>query len=497
MNMNAVLAIDQGTTSTKAITFSDTGEVLAVSRSPLKQIYPQHGWVEQDPDDLLESVISSMRDAYQQATAKNIKISSIGITNQRETTIVWDKTNGRPIYNAIVWQDRRTAEFIDTLKSANVESVIRSKTGLMLDPYFSASKISWILDNIPIARPLAEQNKLLFGTVDAFLIWKLTDGLVHATDVTNASRTSLFNIRTLEWDTELLNIYNIPSNILPETKKCTDNFGNVSKVILGESIPIYGVAGDQQAALIGQHCFTEGQVKSTYGTGCFALANTGDKIIESENNLISTISYQLSDTLAYGIEGSIFMAGGSSDWLINNLGIIRDHSEIESICNSVSNDHDVYMVPAFTGLGAPWWEPNTRAAIYGLGRETSKNELVRATIESVAYQTNDLIMSMVKDGVSLAEMRVDGGMVTNHWFLQFLSDITRLNIQKSSTMECTALGAAILSGIGHSTMPSTENIACSWENSFSTKPSMSMSQRNKLINKWTQAVTATISYHSS
>ena len=401
-----------------------------------------------------------------------------------------------PIYNAIVWQDRRTAKLIQSLKDQNLEDTIKSKTGLMLDPYFSASKITWILDNVPNARNLVKQNKLMFGTVDTYLIWKLTEGEVHATDVTNASRTSLFNLTTLTWDDDLLEIYNIPKNILPNIKKCTDYYGDISKTFVGESFPIYGVAGDQQAALVGQSCFQEGQVKSTYGTGCFALVNTGSKILHSKNNLITTISYQLQDTLAYGLEGSIFIAGASSDWLLDNLEVINNHSEIEQICRSTPDDHNVYMVPAFTGLGAPWWQPNARAAIYGLTRQTTKNEVVRAAIESVAYQTNDLITAMAKDGVDLSVMRVDGGMVSNHWFLQFLSNITRLQIQKPANLESTSLGAAMLSGLGNDTISSVDAIAGNWRSSFQTDITMHIKERDRLTHRWIQGVKATIAYHS-
>ena len=495
--MEAILSIDQGTTSTRAIVFTQDGQIITTSRAPLHQIYPENGWVEQNPTEILESVLSVMKEAYQYVTDKGSRITSLGITNQRETTVIWDKTTGSPIYNAIVWQDRRTAELIQSLKQDNLEETIKSKTGLMLDPYFSASKISWILDNVPNARNLAKQNKLIFGTIDTYLIWHLTGGSVHATDVTNASRTSLFNLHTLMWDQDLLEIYNIPQNILPVVQKCTDHFGDITTPILGESIPIYGVAGDQQAALVGQSCFQEGQMKSTFGTGCFALVNTGDKILRSENNLITTIGYQLKDTIAYGLEGSIFMAGATSDWLLDNLGVIKTHSEIETICAVTPNDHGVYMVPAFTGLGAPWWQPNARAAIYGLTRQTTKNEIVRAAIESVAYQTNDLITAMEKDGVDLTVMRVDGGMVGNHWFLQFLADITRLQIQQPSIMDCTALGVAMLSGLGHDTISSVDAISGNWSSSFDTDIKMHINDRDRLTHKWTQGVKATIAYHSA
>ena len=494
--MDGILAIDQGTTSTKGIIFTTTGEIITTSRAPLHQIYPEDGWVEQDPNEIISSVLSVMTDCYKRSKEQGIRITSVGITNQRETTIIWDKTTGFPIYNAIVWQDRRTAKLIQSLKDQNLEDTIKSKTGLILDPYFSASKITWILDNVPNARNLVKQNKLMFGTVDTYLIWQLTEGEVHATDVTNASRTSLFNLTTLTWDDDLLEIYNIPKNILPNIKKCTDHYGDISKTFVGESFPIYGVAGDQQAALVGQSCFQEGQVKSTYGTGCFALVNTGSKILHSKNNLITTISYQLQDTLAYGLEGSIFIAGASSDWLLDNLEVINNHSEIEQICRSTPDDHNVYMVPAFTGLGAPWWQPNARAAIYGLTRQTTKNEVVRAAIESVAYQTNDLITAMAKDGVDLSVMRVDGGMVSNHWFLQFLSNITRLQIQKPANLESTSLGAAMLSGLGNDTISSVDAIAGNWRSSFQTDITMHIKERDRLTHRWIQGVKATIAYHS-
>tara|TARA_A100001037_G_scaffold239944_1_gene219671 strand:- start:1107 stop:2594 length:1488 start_codon:yes stop_codon:yes gene_type:complete len=494
--MDAILAIDQGTTSTKGITFTTDGELISSSRSPVRQIYPDNGWVEQNPTELLNSVLSVLTEEYQKAKTTGIQILSVGITNQRETTIIWDKHTGQPIYNAVVWQDRRTADFIQTLKNENLEEQIKAKTGLMLDPYFSASKILWILDNVPNARNLSKQGRLLFGTVDTYLIWKLTNGEVHATDVTNASRTSLFNLHTLTWDDDLLDIYNIPGNVLPSVKKCTDHFGDISRSIVGQSLPIYGVAGDQQAALVGQSCFEEGQVKSTYGTGCFALVNTGDKILKSDNNLITTISYQIQDTLAYGLEGSIFIAGASSDWLSDNLGIIEDYSQIEDMCRSTADDHNVYMVPAFTGLGAPWWEPNTRAAIYGLTRQTTRNAIVRAAVESVAYQTNDLIAAMARDGVDLSVMRVDGGMVANQWFLQFLANITRLQIQRPFAMESTSLGAAMLSGLGYGVISSLQDISNNWNSSYDADITMHINHRDQLTHRWTQAVKATIAYHS-
>ena len=495
--LDAILTIDQGTTSTKSIVFSVSGDIISVCRRPTTQIYPENGWVEQSPNDILTSVISTMQDAYQEAVSKNADIKCIGITNQRETVVVWDKQSGEPIYNAIAWQDRRTTNQIDYLRKLGVGDLVKKSTGLVLDPYFSAAKIAWILDTVKGARKRAQKNELLFGTIDSYLIWKLTGGKHHKTDVTNASRTSLFNIKSLTWDTELLKIFNIPESVLPTVSKSAEYFGEISKTILDRTLPIFGVAGDQQSAMIGQSCFQAGQVKSTYGTGCFLLANTGHELLYSQNNLISTICYQVGDEISYGLEGSIFMAGASLDWMKDNLNLINNLSETESISQNLTTNGGVIIVPAFTGLGAPWWKPNARAAIYGLTRQVTKNELIRATVESVAYQTNDLVNCMIKDGVTPTEIRVDGGMVANHWFLKFLSDITQLKIKKPLIMESTALGAAMLAALGSGLLPSLEDISSRWRASFETTPNMLKKERAELTDQWTKAVRATIAFHEN
>jgi glycerol kinase len=456
---NCILAIDQGTTSSRAIVFSPESDIIAVAQQEFAQHYPNDGWVEHDPEDIWNSTLSVCQQALKGAADKGAEVVAIGVTNQRETTLVWDRATGKPIYNAIVWQDRRTAKQCQKLEDEGYLSEIQKRTGLLLDPYFSASKVSWILDNVEGARTRAENGELAFGTVDSFLIWRLTGGKTHATDITNACRTNLYNIHELEWDPSLLDIFAVPESVLPEVKECSDDFGSTDINVLGASIPILGVAGDQQAAAIGQCCFTEGSIKSTYGTGCFVLLNTGEKAFHSKNKLLTTIAYQIGGKTCYALEGSIFIAGAAVQWLRDGLSVIKDASETESLASSLEHDHGVYLVPAFSGMGAPYWNPEARGAIYGLTRGTTNAHLARAALESVCYQTSDLLAAMANDGVSLTKLRVDGGMVGNNWVCQFLTDILNVPVQRPKIMETTALGAAYLAGLKAGIYPSLNALA--------------------------------------
>ena len=445
--MKAILAIDQGTTSTRAIAFSVQGKKLYSSQLEFKQYFPKNGWVEHDPEEIWKTTIQVVKDVINKCRKKNIKILTVGIANQRETTVMWDKTNGKPVYKAIVWQDRRTAEFCKKFKTAKKEKIINRKTGLLIDPYFSGTKIKWILDNVPKAKKLAKYNQLLFGTVDTFLLWKLTKGKVHATDATNACRTMLFNISTNKWDTDILKSLKIPKNILPVVKDSSDDFGFTDKSITGKSYPINGVVGDQQAATIGQSCFEKGSVKCTYGTGAFILMNTGSKKIYSKNKLLTTICYRLNGKTTYALEGSIFIAGAGVQWLRDKIKLINNVTETEKIARSRKTNNGVYLVPAFTGLGAPYWRPNSRGVLSGLTRNTDWQDIVRAAIESVAYQSFDLFKAMNNDGLKPRVVKVDGGMVSNNWFSQFLSDILGIKVIRPKINEATALGAAFMAGL--------------------------------------------------
>ena len=410
-----IVAIDQGTTSSKAILFNVSGRPVYSSQKEFRQYFPKDGWVEHNPNEIWNTTKKVLIDVINKSKRLKGKILSIGITNQRETTILWNKKTGKPVYNAIVWQDRRTAEFCKKFKTKNREKIINRKTGLLIDPYFSGTKIKWIIDNTPKIKKLIKNNNLLFGTVDTFLLWKLTKGKVHATDATNACRTMLFNISTNKWDTDILKSLKIPKNILPEVKNSSDNFGFIDKSITGKSYSINGVVGDQQAATIGQTCFTKGSVKSTYGTGAFVLMNTGNKRIYSKNKLLTTICYRLNGKTTYALEGSIFIAGAGIQWLRDKIKFIKNAAETEKIVKSLKTNNGIYLVPAFTGLGAPYWNPNSRGIVCGLTRDTSKKEIVRATLESVAYQSYDLFNAMKNDGLKPNLIRVDGGMVKNNW----------------------------------------------------------------------------------
>ena len=457
-----LLSIDQGTTSSRAILFDTGGTIVAVSQYEFTQIFPADGWVEHDPEEIWTTTLCAIKDVLTSEERAGRAVSGIGITNQRETTVVWDRETGAPIYNAIVWQDRRTADVCRSLEAAGHLEEVQAKTGLLLDPYFSATKIAWILDNVEGARARAEKGELAFGTIDSFLIWRLTGGSVHATDATNASRTSIFNIGTQNWDKDLLSLFNVPGGVLPAVYDCAGDYGEAGAAIIGEPIPIYGVAGDQQAAAIGQCCFSEGELKSTYGTGCFALVNTGGKFVPSGNKLLSTVAYRLNGETTYALEGSIFVAGAAVQWLRDGINIIDNAAETETLAKEADPSDSLMVVPAFTGLGAPYWDPEARGAILGMTRATSRADIVRATLKSVCYQTHDLICAMREDGVDVKSLKVDGGMVANNWFGQTLSDLLGVTIERPSIMETTALGVAYLAGLQAGIYGSLDDIRANW-----------------------------------
>jgi glycerol kinase len=443
-----VLALDQGTTSSRAILFDRQGRILSVAQKEFTQVFPQPGWVEHDPNEIWSSQASVAAEAVAKAGADSRQIAAIGITNQRETAIVWDRETGEPVYNAIVWQDRRTAAFCDDLKKQGLAETIRSKTGLVIDAYFSASKVRWILDNVQGARQKAEAGRMAFGTVDAWLVWKFTRGRVHATDISNAGRTMLFNIREQQWDTELLRIFDIPQSMLPEVKQSADLFGETDHSLFSDSIPLAGIAGDQHAALFGQMCLDRGMVKNTYGTGCFMLMNIGDHFIESRNNLLTTVAWKINGRIQYAFEGSIFIAGAVVQWLRDGLGIIRNSSDVEPLALSVPDTGGVYFVPAFAGLGAPYWNPDARGTIFGLTRGTTAGHIARAAVESIAYQTRDVLKAMEADaGLAIKELRVDGGATANNLLMQFQADLLHCKVIRPEITETTALGAAYLAGL--------------------------------------------------
>jgi len=485
-----ILAIDQGTTSSRAIIFNKRGEVIGKGQQEFKQIYPRPGWVEHAPEEIWRSVLEVINLALQDAGITAAEIKGIGITNQRETTVIWDKNNGKPVYNAIVWQCRRTADLVQELKEEGYEDLFRSKTGLMLDPYFSGTKIKWLLDNVDGVRERAEQGELLFGTIDSWLIWKLTGGRVHATDFTNASRTMLYNIHDLCWDKELLNIFKIPEVMLPEVKSCSEIYGTTSPdVFFGEKIPIAGIAGDQQAATFGQGCFGKGMTKITYGTGAFMLMNTGESAVNSENGLLTTISWGLNGRIIYALEGSIFVAGAAVQWLRDELCLIDESPDSGYFAEKVDDTNGVYIVPAFTGLGAPYWEPDTRGTIVGLSRGCNKNHLVRATLESLIYQSNDVLVSMVEDsGIELKEIKVDGGASANNFMVQFLADITRTGVERPVNTETTAMGAAFLAGLAVGYWLDIKEITKIRMVDKYFTPCLAENKANELVEGWKKAV---------
>jgi glycerol kinase len=452
------------------------------------QHFPKDGWVEHDPEEIWDTTLGVVREALQRARSEDRTIAAIGITNQRETTVVWDRSSGAAVYNAIVWQDRRTADYCDGLRRQGHEAAVSAKTGLLLDPYFSGTKINWILENVDGARARAEKGELAFGTIDSFLIWRLTGGKSHVTDATNASRTLLFNIHEQRWDSALLELLSVPEALLPEVLDCAADFGTTSRDLLGAEIPIAGVAGDQQAALIGQACFEPGMIKSTYGTGCFMVLNTGAQALTSSNKLLTTVGYRLDGITTYALEGSIFVAGAAVQWLRDGLGIIDSAQETEALAQSLDSNHGVYMVPAFTGLGAPHWDPDARGAIFGITRDTGVAQLVRATLESVCYQTFDLLEAKRRDGLSPTRLRVDGGMVQNNWLCQFLADLLDIVVERPMQTETTALGVAYLAGLQVGIFDSLDDIEHRWQANREFDPSMENSARNLLLADWHEAV---------
>ncbi|MSP83282.1 MAG: glycerol kinase [Alphaproteobacteria bacterium] len=485
-----ILAIDQGTTSTRAMLFERDGRVRGQAQVELAQSYPADGWVEHDPEEIWRSTLSVARGALVLAGAGPREVAGIGLTNQRETTIVWERTTGRPIHPAIVWQDRRTAATCASLRGASAEAFVRAKTGLVLDPYFSATKIAWILDNVAGARDRAERGELAFGTVDSFLIWRLTGGTRHVTDATNASRTLLFDLVRQDWDDDLLRLFRVPRALLPEVLDCAGAFG--STAALGAPLAIAGVAGDQQAAAIGQACVAPGMVKSTYGTGCFVLMNTGATIRESPHKLLTTLAYRLDGRPAFALEGSIFIAGAAVQWLRDGLGIIASAGETETL--AATGRPGVTMVPAFVGLGAPFWDADARGAIYGLTRDTGPAEIARAALEAVCFQTRDLVDAMAADGGGpVTAMRVDGGMTANRWMLQFLADITGIPIDRPRLAETTGFGAAVLAGIGTGLVAGLGDLARDWRAEERFEPRMAEAERGRRYARWRDAVARTLS----
>lgn len=484
-----LLSLDQGTTSSRAILFSEQGRPIAQAQHEFPQSFPQPGWVEHNPNDLWQTILNSVRDVLEQFTGDTSDIAALGITNQRETTLIWDRATGEAIYPAIVWQDRRTSGWCQQLQSqSGVSDLIKAKTGLLLDPYFSASKIAWILDAVDGARERAERGELAFGTVDSYLLWQLTDGQCHATDATNASRTLLFDIHSQQWDDELLALFNIPKALLPDVKDSAADYGRVSPVHWGAETPIYSLVGDQQAALIGQACFQTGMVKSTYGTGCFMVMNTGDQIIESQHRLLTTLAYRLNGQACYALEGSIFMAGATIQWIRDGLKLIADASDSQPLAEATGYENPVYMVPAFTGLGAPHWDPDAKGAILGLTRDTGIKEVVTAGLQAVCYQTRDLLEAMASDGVRPAEVRVDGGMVVNDWLMQCLSDTLSVDITRAEVTETTALGAAFLAGLQAGIFRDLSDIQQVWKQERVFSPELDETQREQLYHGWKQAV---------
>ena len=475
-----IISIDQGTTSSRAVIFSDKGELIGFEQLEFKQFFPNDGWVEHDPEEIWLSVVEVLNSSIKRFNLSASDIASIGITNQRETVVIWDKKTGKPIYNAIVWQDRRTSDFCDSLKDS--QDLIQQKTGLTMDPYFSASKVNWILDQVNGARQRAENGELLFGTIDSFLIWKLTEGRDHKTDATNASRTMLYNIETNEWDEELLSLFKVPSNLLPTVCDNAYDFGYTE--LLGGKVSIGGVAGDQQSALIGQCCFEIGEVKSTYGTGCFMMTNTGNDIIKSSNKLLSTIAYRLEGKTTYALEGSIFVAGSAIQWLRDGLNFFDNASQSEDLAIQAKDNSKVLVIPALTGLGAPYWDADARGAIFGLTRDTGIAEITKAALESVVYQTKDLLEAMKNDNASFNSLKIDGGMVENNWFSQELSNVLQVKVSRPSVIETTSLGAAYLAGLHAGVFDTLTSLKENWSIDKEFEPQNS---RNRYL-EWKEAV---------
>ncbi|UKI17838.1 MAG: glycerol kinase GlpK [Bacteroidales bacterium] len=492
-----ILALDQGTSSSRAIVFDETGATCAVAQKEFRQIFPRSGWVEHDPHEIWSSQASVIAEAITTLDINGLNIAGIGITNQRETTIVWDSDTEEPIYNAIVWQDRRTSDYCDKLKREGVTEMIRRKTGLIIDAYFSATKIKWILDNVPGARERANKGKLLFGTVDTWLIWRLTRGEVHVTDVSNASRTMLFNINTLQWDDELLKMFDIPRSMMPEVRSSSEIYGHTKTTIFAHKVPIAGIAGDQQAALFGQMCIEPGMVKNTYGTGCFLLMNSGDKPIISQNNLITTVAWKIGDKVNYALEGSIFVGGSVVQWLRDGLGVIKSSSEVEELASRVPDTNGVYFVPALTGLGAPWWDQYARGTIVGISRGTTTAHIARAALEGIAFQTMDITAAMSRDaGLPLRELKVDGGASRNNLLMQFQADILGTRVIRPRVVETTALGAAYLAGLAVGYWSSVEQIRKQWHVDRIFEPTWDEAAIAKARDGWEDAVKRTLSSYT-
>ncbi len=486
-----ILSFDQGTTSSRAIVFNPSGAIISVAQKEFKQLFPQPGWVEHDANEIWSTQLGVAAEAVTKAGLTIQQIAAIGITNQRETTVVWDQQTGMPIFNAIVWQDRRTAAYCDELKAAGHAAMIQSKTGLIIDAYFSATKLKWILDHVEGARAKAEKGELCFGTIDSWLVWKLTNGKVHVTDVSNASRTMLFNIHSLTWDEELLQLFNIPRSVLPEVKSSSEVYGHTQNILTAHNIPIAGIAGDQQAALFGQLCTQPGMVKNTYGTGCFMLMNTGEKAVASKNHLLTTIAWKINGVTQYALEGSVFIAGAVVQWLRDGLKIIRSSKEVETLAATVKDSEGVYVVPAFAGLGAPYWNQHARGTITGITRGTTAAHIARASLDSIAYQTMDVLKAMEADaGITIKELRVDGGATANNLLMQFQSDLLNAKVVRPIVTETTALGAAYLAGLAVGYWKSVEDIQQQWQMDRTFTPNISDEVRQQLSKGWKRAVGA-------
>lgn len=484
-----ILTLDQGTTSSRAIIYNQQAEICATAQKEFPQIFPQNGWVEHSPKEIWKSQITVITEAIADLGIHDDDIATIGITNQRETTIIWDKKTGNPIYNAIVWQDRRTSEYCNELKNKNLSETIKQKTGLEIDSYFSATKIKWILDNVKNARKKAENGELAFGTVDSWLIWNLTGKKKHLTDITNASRTMLFNINTLTWDDELLKIFDIPKSLLPEVKLNSDNYGETSLPLFGTKIPITGVAGDQQSAMFGQMCILKGIVKNTYGTGCFLMLNTGNKPVFSNNKLLTTIAWKINNKITYALEGSVFIGGAVVQWLRDGLEIIKTSSEVEELANKVDDNGGVYFLPAFTGLGAPYWKSEATGTITGLNRGTTKAHIARAALEAIAFQTYDVLKAMENDsGVKIQKLRVDGGAAINNLLLQFQSDILEIPIERPLILESTSLGVAYFAGLKIGFWKNIDEISKKWKIEKEFTPKLEQSKKENLLKNWQKLV---------
>ncbi len=490
-----ILALDQGTTSSRSMLFDKHGNIISVAQKEFRQIFPQPGWVEHDADEIWSTQYGTMAEAVAKANITMRQVVGIGITNQRETTVVWERSSGKPVYHAIVWQDRRTASYCDELKAAGHANMIQQKTGLVIDAYFSATKLKWILDNVADARKKATNGELAFGTIDSWLTWKLSGGEVHVTDVSNASRTMLLNIHTCEWDDELLKLFDIPKSLLPDVKPSSKVYGVTGSFVPDSRMPIAGIAGDQQAALFGQQCTQPGMVKNTYGTGCFMLMNTGEKAIASKNNLLTTIAWKIGDKVEYALEGSVFIAGAVVQWLRDELRIIRTSSEVEKLSQQVKDTDGVYIVPAFAGLGTPHWNPYARGTIFGLTRGSSNAHIARAALDSIAYQTYDVLKAMEADsGIQIKELRVDGGATVNNQLMQFQSDILNCKVVRPKITETTALGAAYLAGLAVGYWKNIDDIQHQWQIDKSFSPSLNEEKRIELVKGWQRAVNASIAW---